>query len=478
MDIVEILQLPADEQVKALKTEKNLPDFSDIEKQWQVKDHAVLDPVKRPDKKVKRSTGQKDGSGEEIMQDTTEPVNRIGVPFQRIIVGRAVGFLLGNPVKVKKTAKGESQETLAAMVGKTLKDNKEIYFNREIARTVMKECEAAELWYLVQDDTFWKKTNEKLSKSIFKLRVKLLSPGNGDKLYPYFNEFGDMAAFSREYVTTVDGKQVTNFDTWTVDKVVKRVKTDGSWAVTESANLLKKIPVVYYSQPETEWEQVQSMIERFETKISNFGDTNDYFGSPMVKVKGKVVSLPGKTSSGKVLQLATDADADYMAWNQAPESEKIEFELLEKLIYSMTHTPNISFEQMKQVGSNLSGFAIELMFTDAHLKVENKIELFGEMFQRRLNLLKHILGTVVNVSLANEVDNLELEPVFTPYLPKNRKEMVDILVSARGNKPIMSNETAVENNPLVGSVEEELNRMKADQDAELELQTREMTGTF
>ena len=55
MTIEEILQLPADEQVKALKPEKKLPEFSEIEKQWHVENHSVLDQVKRPDKKVKRS---------------------------------------------------------------------------------------------------------------------------------------------------------------------------------------------------------------------------------------------------------------------------------------------------------------------------------------------------------------------------------------------------------------------------------------
>lgn len=144
----------------------------------------------------------------------------------------------------------------------------------------------------------------------------------------------------------------------------------------------------------------------------------------------------------------------------------------------MTQTPNISFEQMKAVGSALSGFAIKLMFTDAHLKAENKIEVFGEMFTRRLNLLKHILGTVINVKLSSEVDNLFIEPVFTPYLPKNTKEEIEILSLARMGKPLISNETAIENNPLVSEVSEELERMKSDTEAEIELQQREMTGTF
>lgn len=467
---------PAD-QVKIFSVKKTLPDYETLKKQWNPSEHDVFDPVIRPDKKIKKPIGQKDQEGKEIYIDGTEKVNRIGIPFQRIIVNRAVGFLLGNPVKIKKFTSNESQEALATMVEKTLDDNKNIYFDRKLARSVMSQCEAAELWYLVEDPTFWKTRLEKNTAAKFKLRVKLLTPKDGDKLYPYFNEYDDLVAFSREYVTLEGDKQVLHFDTWTENKIIKREKRE-DWTSIENENILGKIPVIYYSQEEPEWSLVQTMIDRYEAKISSFGDTNDYFGSPMVKVTGKVKSLPGKTTSGKIIEMEEGGNADYMAWTHAPESEKIEFEILEKMIYAMTQTPNISFEQMKAVGSALSGFAIKLMFTDAHLKAENKIEVFGEMFTRRLNLLKHILGTVINVKLSSEVDNLFIEPVFTPYLPKNTKEEIEILSLARMGKPLISNETAIENNPLVSEVSEELERMKSDTEAEIELQQREMTGTF
>lgn len=480
MTIEEILLLSTESQVSELKKGKTvtIPEYEPLKKQWDPKQHDVFDTSIRPDKIVKKATGQKDSEGKDIFTTTTEKVNRIAIPFQRIIVKRAVGFLLGNPVRVKRYLddKNKNQVTLADMVDSTLDDNKIKYFDRKLARTVKSECEAAELWYIIEDQKFWfKKLNNSLVK--FKLRVQQLSPGNGDVLHPYFDETGNLIAFSREYKIKEGGKSILHFDTWTDTKIIKRAYQE-SWQVEESINLFGKIPVIYYPQEEPEWYSVQPMIDRFEKKASNFGDTNDYFGSPIVKTKGTVLSLPEKGSSGKTIQLAQDADAEYMSWDQSPESEKLEFDLLEKMIYTMTQTPNISFEQMKDIGSDLSGFAIKLLFTDAHLKAENDIELFGEMFQRRLNLLKHILGTVINVSLSNEVDNIELEPEFTPYLPKNVKEIIEMLSTARGNKPLISRETAIENNPLVGDVQAELERIKADSEEEIANAQRELTGTF
>jgi len=197
-----------------------------------------------------------------------------------------------------------------------------------------------------------------------------------------------------------------------------------------------------------------------------------------VKVKGTIKSLPEKTTSGKVIQMDADSDASYMSWDQSPESEKLEFELLYKMIHAMTQTPTISFAEMQAIGGEMSGFAIKLLFADAHMKAENDIELFGEMYQRRLNLLKFILGSVLKPDLEAAVDTLQVEPEFTPYLPKNVKETVEVLAVARGNKALISRETALENNPLVGDIETELQRMQDDADAEAEQIQKELTGSY
>lgn len=480
MIIDEILQLPVDQQIKLLQVRPDLPEYADLESQYNPDKHDVFDTMSRPWKSVRRATGTKDAYGNETYTTSSEDVNRISVPFQRLIVERAVGFMLGIPVKLQSSADNAAQETLTGMIERTLEDNKSKYFDRKLARTVMSQCEAAELWYLVEDDTFWKRTLSASSLNHrFKLRVKILSPSAGDKLYPYFDTTGDMTAFSRVYqITDAEGKITEHFDTWTADRTVMREQVNGQWEMVSIPNIMGKIPVIYYSQPEAEWAAVQSLIDRFETKQSNFADTNDYFGSPMVKVTGEVMSLPDKTTSGKVIQLTQGSDASYMSWASAPESERLEFEILEKQIYAMTQTPNISFEQMKAMGGDMSGFAIKLMFTDAHLKAENKIELFGEMYQRRLNLIQHVCGTVINVALASEVPMLVVEPVFTPYLPKNTREEVEILAAARPGKALISAETAAEQNPLVENAQDEVRRMAAETNAEMDLVTREFTGTF
>jgi len=142
----------------------------------------------------------------------------------------------------------------------------------------------------------------------------------------------------------------------------------------------------------------------------------------------------------------------------------------------MTQTPDISFSNMKSLG-DISGIALKLMFMDAHLKCENHIELFGEMFQRRLNLLKAAIATVIDASLEKEMPLTDVQPVFTPYMPRNVKEEIEILTTATATKAVMSVQTAIENNPLVGSVEDELSRMEEEAAADTQRMQNSILGT-
>lgn len=211
-----------------------------------------------------------------------------------------------------------------------------------------------------------------------------------------------------------------------------------------------------------------------ETLLSNFADTNDYFGSPMIAVTGKVLGLAEKGEQGKVLQIEKEGNAEYLSWDHAPESVKLEIETLLELIYTCTQTPNISFSQMKGLG-NLSGVALKLMFMDAHMKVENKIELFGEMFQRRLNLIKAICSKAVDTSLEAEAKLLNIEPVFKPYMPRNDKEEMDTLTTATGGKAVLSRKTAITNNLFVSDPDMELEEILKEEAKESQLDALEPT---
>lgn len=453
MKIEDILKLSSFDDMRAELIKKPDKKIDDYLKQYDTSQHGVFDTVQRPKKEVKKP----DENGN--LQTSFVEVARLAVPFQKLITSRAAAFLIGNGIKYTSNAESDGQKTIVKMIQKIWQDSKLDYQTRKLARILFSETEAAELWYFVPEAGIWNwlKTMTGLGQVLYKVRMKILSKSLGDLLYPHFDETGDMDAFSREYSIQDGSKLITRFEIYTALKIYRYEKADSGWTLLKQENNpIGKIPVIYYSQDYPDWKDVQPLIERYETLISNFADTNDYFASPMVKLKGTVSGFASKGESGKVIQLVGEgADADYLTWDQAPEAIKLESEILSNLIFSCTQTPDISFSQMKNLG-NLSGIALKMMFLDAHLKSMNKQEIFGECIQRRLNLLKTAIGKVIAIKFEKDSETLELYPEFKFYLPANEKEEIENLMAATGQKPIMSQKSAVKFNPYIDDPEAEL----------------------
>lgn len=435
--------------------------------QYKVSEHDIFDTSLRADKTIVKDTGKVNANGEPITTPGTIKVARIGIPFQKLIVNRRVGFMLSTPVTldVVYIVESDNEKALVDLIERIQNNNKIEYKNKEVARRMMSECECAEIWYFVPN----------LNPAIegkFTLKMKIVSPDMGDSLYPLFDSTGDMVAFARAYKLKEEGKDVDHYDIfstlgeykwvnrggWMLDNLL--MDSTGAKLPNPIPNVVGKIMVVYYSQPEPEWADVQSMISRLETINSNHSDTNDYFGAPMLKIAGEIHGYAQKGETGKILQLEQGAEADYLALASEPASIKMEEDNLERYIYTMSQTPNSTFEQMKGIGP-VSGIALKLLFLDAHMAAKNKEETFGIGLQRRINIIKAAIGMVINTTLSNEALSLQIKPVLTPYLPENLTEMLENLVLSTTNG-FMSTETAIELNPLVPDSETEIQRIKDD----------------
>lgn len=440
MNAPELYKLTGLELLNEIKKQKESKDTTKNLKQYNVSSHDIYDTVKRPNKIITVNTGQK-----------SQAVARIGVPFQKLIVDRSSSFLVGEKLNLVSNPSNEIEKKMVSMIDTTWYDAKLDYRTRELARLWMSETECAELWYFRDNETIWKTLNLGIggSKS---MRVKVLAKSLGDDLYPYYDEYGDLIAFARLY--SIDKTSYT--DIYTSEKVITISGVD----VTEKVNSLGKIPIIYYNRNSTEWSDVQDMIDRYEKLLSNFADNNDYFASPIIKVKGEVLGFAEKGEQGKMITMGENADANYLTWDQAPEAIKLEFDVLSEQIMAMTQTPDITFNKVKGIG-NVSGVALSLMFMDAKLKTLKHQEIFGECIQRRINLLKKGMS-IISTSVDSAVDMI-IKPEFKFYMPNNQQELINMLYASTGNKPILSQDTAVALNPFVTDTEKELSNIKQDE---------------
>jgi SPP1 family phage portal protein len=429
--------------------------------------HDVNDPAKRPDKKVKMDAPEQAEQTEQTIQVTAgggteentriEKVARIALAIQKLIVKRAVAFTFGHPVMLNAEPESDDEKTVLRAVKRVLFDTKGRTLNRKIAREIFSTTEAAELWYPVE-----RSTDAYGFPSRYRLRVAVFSPAKGDRLYPYFDETGDMTAFSREF-TLADRAGVRHlyFETYTDREIWRWVSRNSQWEMAEGypvKNGIGKIPIIYGCQPAVEWEDVQSLIDRLEKLLSNFADTNDYHASPKIVVKGEVTGFSRKGEAGAILQLEGDnPDARYLSWEHAPESVKLEIETLLRMIYTITQTPDISFDSVKGLGA-VSGIALKLLFMDAHLKVQEKMEIFDDYLQRRLSVIQAYLG-LINTNLQAACKSLTVEPEITPYMIEDEQALISLLRDANGNRPIASQKLTVQRLGWADDAEAEYDRI-------------------
>jgi SPP1 family phage portal protein len=412
--------------------------------------HVILSRLDKP---------KKDENGNVI---GTTPTAKMVLNYQKKIVESSVAFLFGSVISLIKSSEGGDEAFL--FLKNALKKLKFDNQNRELARILFTQKRAAKLYYI-------KNPEDKLN---IRLASIVLSSKNGS-FYPNWDENGDMDAFLRTYTVNrlIDGKEkeVEIFELYTDTNIIKGEKGDAGWLEVSSPNPFQKIPVVYYEQEKAEWEDVQTLIDRQELSISELIDTNQYFASPIIKLIGTVTGMPNKEDQGKALNClpvvnpqtgqSTNSDAQYLTWDQRPESLKMQFDLIEKYIFSFSQTADISFNNMiANKPGNISGVSLKLLMLDPILKSYNKQEIFDENIQRELSVVKAMLSQL-NTAYANDYLEMQIDIQFNSILPDNIAEVVNYLSVASGGEPIISQETAVNKNPLVLDKEAEIAKLQS-----------------
>ena len=457
---------------KARKTD--LPDAVKLYNDWNPNKHEIItDEEKYPKIKVTLKPEQKytdPTTGKEYIepeQKKLEDPNRIALPIEQDIVNIQTAFTVGTEPLLDCKPE-QSEEGLLATLKQVFKNNKIKYQNKKAVRSWLAEQEVAEYWYVVKDDGFWSKLKRKVSgifgKSMPEYRLKsvLWSPFRGDKLYPFFDDRGNLVALSREYKRKdLDDIEITCFMTITQDMVYQWELTNGWQDKGSFRHNFKKMPITYMYRPEAYCEKIKTLRIRLEKLLSNYADCIDYHFFPILMLFGDVRQLSGELKN-RIVQLAgMSADARYLTWQQVPDTIKYEAETLLSQIYGLTNTPRISFDSLRGTGNAVSGVAFDYVFMSTHLNVENLNETVGEFMQRRVNFLVSAIGSL-NSSLAEASETIDIDVQMQPYRLEDLSEKIDTALKAK-NGEIWSQRTAITFVGNVDSVVDEVERIKEEQ---------------
>lgn len=452
-ELEKLLAGPVATFVKAVTATKKDPDLIDK----YIREFKDLDRKIRPSQVGKIQTDKRVGKGTKAKDVVAI---RSIAPYQRKIVTTAAAFEVGEPVTLTPVETTNLSDEVLRLWEDLRIDDK-----IQKAKVIQKsETECAFLFYMKKARDGEKETNE--------IKAKLLSNEFGS-MSPFYDASGDMIAFTWLFNTKVDRKEIRNAWVFTDDLCYKISDQNGDMVVIEQLpHGFDKIPIVYIDQDFPEWHDVESLIDRYETALSKLGASNDYSGYPLLKLYGTVKSMPDRNEDGKTLNFPmkeVDAasgktihgDAEFLTNSNAPESVKLEMETLENLIFSLSSTPNLSFDNLKGSVGSISGIALKLLFLDSVIKSKMNEGDNRTMIQRIIKVLTSGIITTTNTKLSSQVKDTVIKIQFNSILPNDLKEAVEI-VSSAVEAGVMSAETAVKFLDMTKDSEEELKLIAAE----------------
>lgn len=381
-----------------------------------------------------------------VRDDGIERVTRITLAFQKLAAVRMSELCTGIPVKRVYKPENDRQGLVAKAMEKIFTRNRINSVNTKRCKQLFAGCEIFTLWYAVEQ-----RNSLYGFSSPLKLRCRTFSPMLGDELYPLFDEYGDMTAMSIGYTRKVGRRNVQYFDTYTDGADSRHIKwsnESGDWTVVEDEKTtLLKIPGSYAWRPMPIWENTSRNVYEMEWSLSRNGNYLRENSKPKFVVCADAVIKYGDEKSPDkefkaVSQFPTGAKAEYVTWQQATESLKFHIETLRSLYFTQLQLPDWSYEKMSQQA--LSGESRKQMFIDAELKVGDESGDLLEFFDREVNVVKAFLKLMMGAAYHADIDALPVENIITPYRISDDKEKVETLMTANGNRPIMSQRESIE----------------------------------
>lgn len=454
MKLQELYQLKPQERIKELKkSPATRPSTQQLLKDWDYTQHEVFNQEIRKKRKVlvEDAVLNLDGSVKTPARYEMQEVNRIALPLEQDIVNIHTAFTVGTSPEIICNPQGENQKALHNQLLKIHAQSKLNYQNKRLVRAWLSECEVAEYWFV------------KPSEENFELKSVIWSPFKGDSFYPYYDEYGDLIAFSREYQTKDEyGKSIQKL--MVIDNQQVSIYAENE-LIEQYPHGFSKIPVIYMSRPTPLCDRIRTKRARLETLLSNFADCLDYNFYPKLVATGDLEGIQNKGTTNEIIQLQDGGQVAYLTWQQSPEMARLEFDNLINYCYSLTNTPRISFENLKGTGSALSGTAFKYVFMGTHLEVSNHAEVVEEFLQRRVNFLLSAIATF-EPKFLKEIPLLNVEIKIVPYLINNQSERIADAVNALSGG-VASLENALILAGITDHIHEEKQRILKDKNTEL-----------
>lgn len=404
--------------------------------------------------------------------DETAADNRISSDFAKYITIFEQGYMLGNPVEYKN----ENKAILEHIKDFSAKNNEKKH-NSSIKKDLCVYGRAYELLTVTERD----------SKAWVKLYK--LSPEQTFVIYDDTYEQNSLMAVNYYDVDYGDGKRKTIIKVYTADRIYsyewKSTDSNKMALKDEQEHYFKAVPVNEYSNNEDRLGSYESVLDNIDaydlsqSELANFqqnsndailmikgnpytgAEENDFLEDGRINPNGRLyVSQAYKKAQVLILDDnpnpgGANPDASYLIKQYDSNGAEAYKQRLVNDILRFTFTPDTLDNSFAGTQSGES-MKYKLMASDNYR--EQQEDLFEAGLMRRLRLAVNIWAIQGNENTAYELIN-ETSVVFSPNVPQNEKEIVEMIKSLYG---IVSDQTIFELLNQVTGVDaaDELERLK------------------
>lgn len=396
--------------------------------------------------------------------------NKLPSSKQRLINEIETNFLYGNDPQWTQNSTGTDRAF--EVFTETLKNIRWNTTQRQLKRVAGAETEAAKLFYVYKDDRTEKP----------KIGVKILAHSKGDEIRPLFDQYENMVSFGHGYYLKEGTKTVRHFDIYYPNVIWRCRKLDIGWETIAENNPCGKIPVDYVCQDKA-WEGGQPQIERSEELRSRVADVNDYVADPILKTSADIAisrqngnGLPEPGVAGKGVTLPNkDSVFEYLTVDTAVDLKAKEIEDLDEQTNEHTMTPSMSTKALIDAGAQ-TGPALKRAMALGYMKRAKNMEIYAISHDREANIIKAIIGNVLDISLKEEMERLEVSCKFSEPFQDDVTEKINNLIRLYDAGGI-SLETMLSQIEYIDDVSAELDRILKEK-KEKETKEAEQRGTM
>lgn len=354
---------------------------------------------------------------------------RIAIAFQERIFTKRLTTLIGNSVNFRianAEAAAADQRTLAVFREGWQMGNMENALYEAVAADG-KTGDCAIAFWLSGGRSGW----------------RVFSYERGDTLYPHHDPLtGRLALLGRLYE---DGDGDEYLDVWdgTAYCRYRRAERGGAeWSLDQAPvpHGFGRIPVAYDRYGGPFWANSQSLIDAYETAISQLAENNAAYALRILYTLGESMDMKS-TLDGTPTRIDSpdkDAKIGYLEPSDASGSFRLQLETLERNIMKSSfavETPEI------KSGADMSSLTVKMLFADSYQKALLDAQHFQPFLDDVVELFKH--GLAVETGRVGELSAFKVKAEIFPYIFMSETEQVSNILQLRSSGAL-SRQTASE----------------------------------